>query len=319
MIAAALAAGYFWAALLAQHRLADELPREWEGRDIELVGVVAELPKPQEHGERLLFDVEQVLTAQAQVPARVSLTFYAAEYRAEALETLTDRFHPGERWRLTVRLKRPHGSYNPNGFDFEAWALERGIRATGYLRKGEHNQRLRGMVWKPAYAIERLRENVRDRFRDVLGGQLYEGVLRALAIGDESGIPRAQWQVFLRTGVNHLMSISGLHITMVSGLFYALATALCYALLTGYAVPAQRTVCMLVVVAAALWWGRNVAVSLVLCWALFVVTLLDLWAMLSPGFGCRSALSRRWCMPAAAGWRAAIGWSKRRMPSGRSR
>jgi competence protein ComEC len=41
---------------------------------------------------------------------------------------------PGERWRFTVRLKRPHGNANPGGFDYEAWLLERNIRATGYIR-----------------------------------------------------------------------------------------------------------------------------------------------------------------------------------------
>jgi competence protein ComEC len=36
--------GYFWAAAFAQWRLADALPHEWERRDIQLVGVVVELP-----------------------------------------------------------------------------------------------------------------------------------------------------------------------------------------------------------------------------------------------------------------------------------
>lgn len=310
LITIAMAAGFLWAAVWAYYRLAEALPLEWEGQDIEIIGVVADLPKPQERGERFLFDVEQVLTPQAQVPPRLSLAFYAAGYRAPALSSPISQFHPGERWHLTVRLKRPHGSYNPYGFDFEVWALERGIRATGYLRKSDTTQRLRGMVWKPGYVIERLRENVRDHFRDALIGQPYEGVLRALAIGDESGIARADWQVFLRTGVNHLMSISGLHITMVSGLLFAVVhglwrrvprlvtrlparkaaalagvlAALGYALLAGFAVPAQRTVYMVAVVALAMWSGRNVAVSLVLCWALFAVALLDPWAVLSPGF-----------------------------------
>jgi len=31
-------------------------------------------------------------------------------------------------------------------------------------------------------------------------------VLTALAIGDQDSIPTAQWQVYTRTGVNHLMS-----------------------------------------------------------------------------------------------------------------
>ncbi len=305
----ALAAGFFWAAGMAQHRLADRLPMAWEGQDIQLVGTVADLPSPQERGERFQFDVEEVLTPQAHVPARISLTYYATGYREAAPERFTGKFHPGERWRLTVRLKRPHGSYNPNGFDFEVWALERNIRATGYLRNGD-NKRLRSMVWHPSYAIERVRESVRDRLHDVLGDRPYAGVLAALAIGDESGIARADWQIFLRTGINHLMSISGLHVTMVSGLFFALAyalwrrvpklalrlparkaaalvgvlAALSYALLAGFAVPTQRTVYMLAVVAASLWWGRNIGISLVLCWALFVVALIDPWAVLSAGF-----------------------------------
>jgi competence protein ComEC len=310
LIPFAFAAGFFWAAAMAQHRLDDAFPPAWEGQDIELVGVVADLPKPQERGERFLFDVEQVLTPGAKVPAHISLAFYAAGYRDAAPIHPAGQFHPGERWRLTVRLKRPHGSYNPSGFDFEVWALERNIRATGYLRKNETTKRLRAMVWRPGYAIESLREKIRDRFSDALGGQPYEGVLRALAIGDESGISRADWQVFVRTGVNHLMSISGLHVTMVSGVFFALIyaiwrrgpalvlrlparkaavlagalSALMYALLAGFAVPTQRTVYMLTVVATALWWGRNITASLVLCWALFIATVIDPWAVLSPGF-----------------------------------
>ena len=40
---------------------------------------------------------------------------------------LASPVHPGERWRFTVRLRRPHGHVNPHGFDYEAWLLERGI------------------------------------------------------------------------------------------------------------------------------------------------------------------------------------------------
>src|SRR6185295_10649134 len=43
----------------------------------------------------------------------------------------------GERWRFTVRLRRPHGNLNPHGFDYEGWLLERGIGATGYVRSGK--------------------------------------------------------------------------------------------------------------------------------------------------------------------------------------
>src|SRR5687768_7326408 len=60
-----LAAGFFWAAAFAHLRLSDVLPHEWEGRDIQLVGVAAELPQVNEGNVRFAFDVEQVLTKDA--------------------------------------------------------------------------------------------------------------------------------------------------------------------------------------------------------------------------------------------------------------
>ena len=50
----------------------------------------------------------------------------------------------------------------------------------------------------------------------------YAGVLIALVIGDQSGISQRQWALFNRTGIGHLVSISGLHITMIAGLFASL-------------------------------------------------------------------------------------------------
>jgi len=216
----------------------------------------------------------------------------------------------GERWRLTLRLRRPHGSLNPHGFDYEAWLLERNIRATGYVRPDSGNRRIASLVARPQYLVERAREAVRARIRSVLVDAPYAGVLSALAVGDQGAISQSQWQVFTRTGVNHLMSISGLHVTMISGLAFAmiywlwrrsarltlqlparkaaavagLLTALGYAWLSGFAVPAQRTVYMLAVVAAALWSGRLSSASVVLCAALFVVLVIDPWAVLAPGF-----------------------------------
>ncbi|MDE2365691.1 MAG: DNA internalization-related competence protein ComEC/Rec2, partial [Betaproteobacteria bacterium] len=307
-VAIFLGAGFFWAATLAHWRLSDVLPQEWEGRDIQLIGVIAELPQVNERSLRFAFDVEQVLTQDAIVPARVSLAWYADRGKHE--EALLPPIRAGERWRITVRLKRPHGSINPHGFDFEEWALERNIRATGYVRESGRNTRLDDEVDRPSYQVERLRQGIRERFMQALPGHAYAGVLAALAVGDQRAIPADQWQVFTRTGINHLMSISGLHVTMVSGLVFSLVYwiwrrsrhltlwlparkaaavagllgALGYALLAGFAVPAQRTVYMLAVVAIALWLGRFTSATVILIWALLAVVLVDPWAVLSPGF-----------------------------------
>src|SRR4051812_28050016 len=50
--------GFAYAAWRADHRLADALPFAMEGRDVEIVGVVAGLPQPGETGTRFAFEVE---------------------------------------------------------------------------------------------------------------------------------------------------------------------------------------------------------------------------------------------------------------------
>jgi competence protein ComEC len=305
-IAGALA-GFAWAAILAHLALAPQLDKADEGRDIELVGTVAKLPHDFGQGVRFQFAVEQVLTQQATVPPLLALSWYRGE--SESLQ-----LHPGERWRLTVRLQRPHGNANPHGFDYEAWLLGQGIRATGYVRAAPGNRRLDVFVMTPGHLLERCRDLLRARIMSALAGKPYAGVIVALVVGDQRGIEQPDWDVFNRTGVSHLVAISGLHITMVAGMaalavshlwrrsFFtgaqlplllpaqkvaALAgavAALLYVLLAGFGVPAQRTLYMLAVVAAALWMGRLTSVSHILCLALGLVVLFDPWAVLWPGF-----------------------------------
>jgi len=305
-IAGALA-GFAWAAFLAHLALAPQLEKSDEGRDIEIVGTVAKLPHDFGQGTRFQFEVEQVLTPQTEIPPMLALSWYRAE--DERLQ-----LRPGERWRLTVRLQRPHGNANPHGFDYEAWLLGQGIRATGYVRAEPGNARLDAFVATPGHVVERCRDLLRARILAALDGKPYAGVIVALVVGDQRGIEQPDWDVFNRTGVSHLVAISGLHITMVAGMaavamsqlwrrsFFTraqlplllpaqkvaaiagAAAALLYVLLAGFGVPAQRTLYMLAVVAAALWMGRQTSVSHILCLALGLVVLLDPWAVLWPGF-----------------------------------
>ena len=309
LVTGATMAGFFYAAWRAELRLADQLPPAWEGRDIELSGVIDELPQPVDRGTRFAFAVERVLTADAIVPPRLSLAWYASR-QAETPRGEVPELHAGERWQLTVRLKRPHGTINPHGFDLEAWLLENALGATGYVRIDAPNAMLDAFAGRPGDYVERLRESLRDRILRVLDGRTYAGVIAALAIGDERAIPAEQWRVFNRTGIGHLISISGLHVTFFATLIGAIvfwlwrrshaltlavparkaaalaagAAAFAYVLLAGFQVPAQRTLYMLTVAAIGLWLGRPGTASAVWLWALAVVLAVDPWAMLAPGF-----------------------------------
>ncbi|ROH87284.1 DNA internalization-related competence protein ComEC/Rec2 [Pseudomethylobacillus aquaticus] len=302
----AFLAGFSWAAIAAHSRLSDRLESAWEGRDISLIGVVASLPQSHARGQRFVFDVEQVLTPGAHLPGRVLLSNYQVSRSSASPQVM----QAAQRWQLTVRLKQAHGNYNPHGFDYEAWLLQQNLRATGYVRHQPAPQLLESRVWQPAYLLQAVREQLRQSMQQVLAGRAYAGVLQALVIGDQGVIPAEQWQLFLHTGTNHLMSISGLHITMLSGLVFALCyagwrrsprlclhlpalkaatlagalAALAYTLIAGFSIPSQRTLYMLLVFAAALWLGRGLGLSAVLTLALLVVVLIDPWAVLAPGF-----------------------------------
>ncbi len=301
--------GFGATGLQASWRLADSLAAAIEGRDVTVTGVVASLPQPSASGLRFRFRVE-LATSEGQpvvIPPLVSLGWYVG-FGGHAQPSAQQRqLGAGQRWRFTVRLRRPHGNINPHGFDYELQLFERGVRATGYVREAPAPVLIDAAAGHP---IERLRQHVRDAIDAAIPDRRAAGVLTALSIGDQSAIEREDWEVFRTTGVGHLMSISGLHVTMFAWLAAAcigalwrrseramlwqpapqaarwggLACALAYALFSGFGVPAQRTVWMLATVTLLQSAGVRWPWPLVMLASAVVVTALDPWALLQPGF-----------------------------------
>lgn len=292
------------AALLLQAGLASEL----EGVDLVLTGVVAALPQRGASGLRFRFDIEEARRGgePVEVPSRVALGWYGGFHDDGALTPMQQSLRAGQRWRFGVRLRQPHGTLNPHGFDQELQLFEQGVRATGYVREAPA-QLLDEAAGRP---IERLRQRMRDAIEAQVGDRRAAGVLTALSIGDQGAIEREDWDLFRHTGVAHLVSISGLHITMFAwgaallvgagwrrvaalalrvpaqsaGRWGGLAAAAGYAVFSGWGVPSQRTVWMLAAVTLLQAGGRRWPWPLVLAAAAVVVTALDPWALLQPGF-----------------------------------
>jgi competence protein ComEC len=305
----------------AAHFAAQALSPALEGLDLTVTGRIASLPRRTELGER--FDL-RVETAEWQgqtvaLPPRLQLSWYgAAAWGAPPGVQPPGRLGPGlqagDRWRFTVRLKRPHGNANPHGFDRERWLWEQGIGATGYVRNGPRDpapQHLGATGWHP---LEQARQSVARRISAQIDDGRTAGVLSALVVGEQSAIERQDWDLFRTTGVAHLMSISGLHVTMFAWLATVLVgagwrrlagpmpqallavpvplaagvggvlLALAYALFSGWGVPSQRTVIMLAVVVGLRLTVRQWPWPLVWLLAMVAVLLLDPWALLQPGF-----------------------------------
>ena len=308
---ATAAAGWASTQARAMGRLADGLLPALEGRDLVVTGVIADLPQAGLQGTRFVIDTESATFdgAEVRVPQRIALGWYRGFDGDSLVAGAAEDLRAGDRWQLTVRLKQPHGSQNPHGFDLELWLWERGIRASGSVRAvpGAVNRRLDRAVAAP---VQRARQALREAIERQVPDAASAGVLAALVVGDQAAIERDDWDLFRITGVAHLMSISGLHVTMfawAAGLLLGwlwhfspramlalpaplaarwggLALAAAYALLAGWGVPAQRTVWMIAVVALLRTLGLRWPLPAVLLAAALAVALFDPWALLQPGF-----------------------------------
>lgn len=315
---AGLASGVLWSSVFALYCLNQNLPKLLENRHLVITGTVSGLPQPFEEGTRFQFSVEKASLDRQRVsiPDNLILT-WGTKYHRTSLSRTPD-IQPGQRWQLNVRLKRPHGNANPDGFDYELWLLEQGIRATGYVnndpRLPDKNLLIDSFDSTPMNWVNRIRSVLRERIYRALPDGEYAGVIVALVIGDQKAISQSDWEIFNRTGISHLVAISGLHITMISSLFALLAgalwrrsfftgkqwplilpaqkaaaiagvvMALAYVALAGFGVPARRTLCMIIIVAVALWTGRLTRFSHTLLAAAGIICLFDPWALLQPGF-----------------------------------
>ena len=291
--------GAGWATWRADLILQDHLAPALEGRDVVVEGYVADLPQPTEYGTRFAFDVmrARVDDAPASVPTHIRLS---------ADSNIAVR--AGEAWRLTVRLKRPHGLRNPGGFDYEAFLFRNRLRATGYVRSAPPPARIDAA--SALYDIHRLRDRLGSRMRAILGDNDYSGLIVALVNGDGSGIADTQWETLRRTGTLHLVAISGLHISLIAGVFFwlvrhawslpgvtvlrlpaqfagalgALIAAVAYAALAGFVIPTQRALIMLTVAMGAVLLRRRMPPSQLLAVALLCVLLFDPFAVMASGF-----------------------------------
>ncbi|NOQ35238.1 MAG: DNA internalization-related competence protein ComEC/Rec2 [Methylococcaceae bacterium] len=284
--------GIIWASLFAATHLAGQLPENQEGKDIAISGYITGLPQKDDRRTRFDFIVNPV---QKDLPDKLRLNWYFSEQSVKA----------GQHWRFTVKLKRPHGTFNPSSFDYERWLFTQNIGATGYIRKPtpklitEKNKKYSISIW---------RQTISEKLEQLLPDNDNLAIIKALSIGERSQISDSQWSLFRKTGTVHLLAISGLHIGLVAGLIFflirklwawtgitrvssqtiaaysALITALCYAALAGFSIPTQRALIMLAVAMFAMIYQRHLRLLTTLSWALLLVLLFDPLAVLSGGF-----------------------------------
>ena len=289
--------GFAWAGWHAAAMQAVHLPFELEKRDVSVTGTIVGIPRHSGHKLDFLFRTERLQYEGRAwpTPGTVRLAWY---------EDSPLSLRAGQRWRFSVRLKRPHVLHNPGNFDYAMWLFRSGIRASGYIRRHPAPEPLGHTA-----TLQSWRHGLWQTLHGLVGERPAAGIVAALVVGERQGITPQQWETLRKTGTNHLMAISGLHIGWVAFMGVLLGrigarfsgklllylpkhvlagacgvfAALVYAALAGFSVPTQRAFVMVAAVLVGLMWRRNLPLSYIFGFALFAVLLWSPLAVLSAG------------------------------------
>ena len=267
----ALLVGFAWSHAYALITLPPDLPDDGKVLRLELSGRVVSLPDRSRDMVRFIFEADNV--GGLDEPRKGSWRFRLSWRDPPEIGV-------GEVWRLPVRLRAVHGYASPGAWDYEGWLYWQGVRYRGYVLAEGGPRRLTG---EPCCWLTQLRAKVSAAVDSVTASEYARGVMRAISVGDQSGLSSDAKDLFRATGTSHLMAISGLHIGLLAGLglmsvswtwrripaicarvparlagaVAGLLVATLYAALAGMGLPTQRALIMLVVFALAVVLRRE--------------------------------------------------------------
>lgn len=253
----------------------DNLAR-FENRQTVLEGLVEGRPFVNRGGERLLIRLEKLIDGDLAYPMNslVQLEIYDGQSGMLA----------GDRVRTVARIKIPRRLGLPGEFDYPTFLALRGVAAVARVKHADSVVLMQGGAAYPwRRAMEGLVQHSQRFIRKHLPDPEQRGVVLALASGDQHEIPEPLRVAYARSGVSHILSVSGFHVGIVVAvwifalrwllgrsekllllvdlkrvtLLSALPLMFLYLLFTGAAPATARSVFMLAAVVLAAWSERE--------------------------------------------------------------
>lgn len=205
-----------------------------------------------------------------------------------AVEGRLDDVHCGDVVEVTGRLSLPEEPRNPGERDTRSLLLDRRIMAVLSVKRGDDTVVRLESGWREslfgrlamlrAWGDRVLRRELPDE----------SGIASALLLGDTTALDREEWDAFVRTGVIHVLAISGQHLVILGCFLWVLLRVcgvrtrhaawavalilLTYALLTGARPSAVRAAVMVCIVCGGIVLRRpvNLANSFAFAWLVVV-------------------------------------------------
>jgi competence protein ComEC len=251
------------------------------------------------------------LTIDVESTARPELRYAPDRIRVSARK-VPPEIRVGSQVHGIVSLMAPSGPVRPGSYDFSFESYFDGIGASGYFMRGpELLAEMTPVSGLRNFSIhvENARNAIAKRIRDSIGGPEGE-IAAALVVGVRAGIPEDISEAMRRTGIYHIISISGLHMALVAGtvmgvlrvvfaLFpafasrrpvkkYAAAAALAaiaaYLFISGAEVAAQRSFIMLAIMLTALLFDRAALTMRNLATSAIIVIVISPHEVIGPSF-----------------------------------
>ena len=221
-------------------------------------------------------------------------------------------FRVGDEITGRARLGPPPGPAFPGAYDFSFYNWFDGIGGSGFFLgppKAAVPQSTASPAFTTAMRIAQLRSNIVEVIRNTLPGPA-GGVAAALIVGDRSGVDTETNEALRKSGLAHILAISGLHMALVAATVIfvlrvllasipsvalrhpvrkwasgiALVAASVYLVLSGANISTQRAYIMVAIMLIAVLLDRKALTMRNVALAAFVVLILSPQAVLSPGF-----------------------------------
>jgi competence protein ComEC len=253
---------------------------------------------------RITLDVTSIAgLSLSDAPERIRITASAGQYGG---------VRPGQRITVRATLRPPPPPALPGGFDFRriAWFQQLGGIgfATGNVVADQNDPERRGLATL-ADLVQSTRLAIAQRVTEALPG-VPGAVAAALMVGERGAIPDNVRDAMQKSGLAHLLAISGLHVGLVAGFVFfalrvllaasprlvlrypvkkwaavaALGAAFVYLMLAGATIPTQRAFIMTGLILVAVMLDRRGISMRLVAWAAAIVLLLRPEALLSVSF-----------------------------------
>ncbi len=175
-------------------------------------GVLYHPPEPAKEKTRLYLRSERIYMEEGHFPVVGNL-----------LVTVKDRdgdWRYGDRVRFVSKLYLPRPATNPGAFDYRRFLAFQDIWVTSYVNESSGIVRMQEGQGNPFFhLVESGREKIREFF-DAHAPPHCRGLIKALVLGERGDIDPETNDKFIVAGVNHILSISGLHVALVAAFFF---------------------------------------------------------------------------------------------------